>query len=211
MSDLNRPTAPITVCIPTIPPRVQVPPVAGGISLLQRAVNSVHAQILQPAGGISVALDVNHAGAAATRQRALDAVRTDWVAFLDDDDLWYPNHLETLWRLAQDNSADYVYSWFDGNDPFPKHRGRQMDVDDPHHTTMTVMVRTWIAKQAGFTPHPEANTEWPGEDWYFTQRCIEIIKGYWGDQAGKHFAGTGDVTWHYQLHPGNTSGLGSRW
>lgn len=185
----------ITVAIPSIPPRV-----CGG--LLQSATESVRAQTLLPSGGISVSVDVDKAGAAVTRQRALDGVKTEWVAFLDDDDLFYPNHLETLLGLASDTGADYLYSWFDGNNPFPQHRGKEFDPDNPHHTTMTVMVRTELAKQVGFaTDHPEGWTL-PQEDWRFTLGCIE---------AGAKFAGTGDVTWHYRVHRGNTSGVPERW
>lgn len=186
----------ITVAIPTIPPRV------GNGRLLNHALYSVKQQTLRPSGGVSCALDVDKAGAAVTRQRALDGVRTEWVAFLDDDDYWYPHHLETLHGLALEYDASYVYSWFDGNDPFPMHRGRQMDPNDPHHTTMTVLVRTELAKEAGFRNHPDENNVWPGEDWNFTLRCIEL---------GATFAGTPEVTWHYRLHHGNTSGLPTRW
>jgi glycosyltransferase involved in cell wall biosynthesis len=115
---------PVTVCIPAIPPRV-------GNRMLDRAVESVKAQTVQPEGGISCVLDVGREGAAATRTRALYAAQTPWVAYLDDDDSWYPHHLETLWNLAQEKDADYVWSWFDGNNPFPMHRGRQMNLDEP--------------------------------------------------------------------------------
>lgn len=185
----------VTVAMPTIPPRVGTP-------LLAEALRSVREQTLPPAGGISCALDVEKRGAAATRQRALDAVRTPWVAFLDDDDFWYPHHLETLTRLVQDHDADYAYSWFDGNNPFPMHRGRQFDPQDEHHTTMNVMVRTEIAKQVGFVNHADANDVWPGEDWRFTLECARL---------GAKFIGTGEITWHYRVHSGNTSGLHTRW
>lgn len=181
----------ITVAMPSIPPRV-------GSVLFHQAVDSVRSQSMQPKGGISVALDVDHAGAAVTRQRALDAVRTEWVAFLDDDDYFYPRHLKTLYDLLIDTRSDYAYSWFDGNNPFPMHRGKQMDKANPHHTTMTVMVRTELAKEAGFHNHSDANPAWPGEDWNFTLRCIQL---------GGKFIGTDDVTWHYRCHSGNTSGL----
>jgi glycosyltransferase involved in cell wall biosynthesis len=182
----------VTVCIPTIKPRYQ---------MLMRAIESVGTQLESPAA-INVAYDVERQGAAATRQRALDGARTTWVAFLDDDDWWYPEHLGVLLNLAESCDADYVYSWFSGNNPFPMHQGRQMDVNDPHHTTMNVLVRTEIAQAVGFTNHPDANPLWPGEDWNFLLGCI---------RAGARFAGTGQVTWHYNVHGGNTSGLPSRW
>lgn len=188
-------TADITVATPTIPPRV-----CGG--LLQRSNESVRAQTLTPSGGISCVVDVDKSGAAVTRQRALDAVRTRWVAFLDDDDYLYPNHLEVLMGLITEHDADYAYSWFDGNDPFPMHRGRQMNPAEPHHTTMTVLVRTELAKDVGFVNHIDANDVWPGEDWNFTLGCVKL---------GARFVGTGEVTWYYAVHGQNTSGLGTRW
>jgi glycosyltransferase involved in cell wall biosynthesis len=187
----------VTVAMPVIPPRV-------GSRLFADAVRSVQEQTRPPAGGISCALDVEKRGAAVTRQRALDAVRTPWVAFLDDDDYFYPQHLELLTNLARETGADFVYSWFDGNNPFPMHRGRQFNPAEPHHTTMTVMVRTGLAREAGFIlPNNEPlHQDWMGEDWQFILRC---------SNAGAIFAGTAEVTWHYRVHGANTSGLPTRW
>lgn len=188
--------ADVTVAIPTIPPRV------GNGGLLRHAVYSVQQQEMSPLGGISCALDIWKQGAAVTRQRALDGVRTKWVSFLDDDDFFYPNHIKTHVALLEEHDADFAYSWFDGNNPFPMHRGREMNPEDPHHTTMTVTVRTELAKAAGFTNHPDANEVWPGEDWQFELRCLAL---------GAKFIGTGEVTWHYRMHGHHTSGLASRW
>jgi hypothetical protein len=195
---------PVTVCIPAIPPRV-------GNRMLDRAVESVKAQTLQPAGGISCVLDVGREGAATTRQRALWAATTEWVAYLDDDDAWYPHHLETLWNLAEETGAWYVWSWFDGNNPFPMHRGRQMILDEPHHTTMGIMVRTQLSRKAGFLPHPEAPPEWAGEDWYHQLQCIKLLREEFGDDvAATLFAGSPEVTWTYHVHGSHTSGR-PRW
>src|SRR5690349_19947683 len=94
----------ITVAIPSIP--------VVRSAMLAQAVRSVLRQSL-PAAALSVAFDTTAAGAAATRQRALDAVRTPWVAFLDDDDQFKPEHLEKLYLHAMNSGADYVYSWFE--------------------------------------------------------------------------------------------------
>lgn len=189
--------ADVTVAIPTIPPRA----VPGG--LLYHAIGSVSEQTVQPRGGISCPLDVWKQGAAINRQRALDAVRTKWVSFLDDDDYFYPNHIATHMELLDAHNADFAYSWFDGNNPFPGHRGKQMNPEAPHHTTMTVTVRTELAREAGFLqPDGPLHVEWSGEDWQFELRCLAL---------GAKFIGTGDVTWHYRLHSHNTSGLTSRW
>lgn len=185
----------ITVAIAAIPTRVN--------SLLTEALTSIQQQTYQPMGGVSIALDGNKEGAARTRQRALDAVQTEWVAFLDDDDFWYSQHLAALVELQIDTGADFLYSWFDGNNPFPMHRGRQFNRAEPHHTTMNVMVRTDVAKQAGFLmPNGPLHQDWMGEDWQFIMRCANL---------DAKFAGTGEITWHYRSHGSNTSGLPTRW
>jgi len=80
--------AAITVIVPTIPTRGE---------LLNRALETVAAQTLQPAGVI-VEMDQKREGAATVRNRALDRVSTEFVAFLDDDDELLPNHLKLLAR-----------------------------------------------------------------------------------------------------------------
>lgn len=91
----------ITVCTPSIPPRA---------ALLERALRSVLAQTM-PAAAVSVAVDPDREGAAKTRQRALDAAQTRWVAFLDDDDELLPNHLAALFTATEDG-AQYLWSRF---------------------------------------------------------------------------------------------------
>lgn len=183
----------VTVAIPTIPPRVG--------SDLRSAIGSVLAQTL-PAHALSIAVDVDREGAALTRQRALDGVTTEWVAFLDDDDVYYPAYLETCARLAVEHLADVVYTWFDGNDPFPMHRGRQWNPDDPHHLTMTLFVRTELAKKVGFTSYHPDGWMLPQEDWQFILGLRD---------AGAKFVGTGEVLWHYTVNGRNTSGRPDRW
>lgn len=208
------PTAPITVVTPTHPARGAA---LDPGTLLGRAVASVRTQTLQPAGGISIACDLNGDGAAKTRQRALDEVETEFVSFLDSDDYFYPHHLETHWRLLTavgegaelddiaglSPVADVAYSWWGGNRPFPEstHRGLAFNPAAPHHITMTLMVRTSLAKAAGFINKP-LHMDWAGEDWAFILRLCEL---------GARFVGTGEETWYYDAsHGGNTSGLPNR-
>lgn len=185
----------ITVVMPTIPPRRQ---------LFGRAIFSVHQQTLPPAA-ISVAMDIHREGAAATRQRALQAASTDWVAFLDDDDVFKPEHLEHLLAHALETEADFVYSWFEmlgGVDPFPStHFTNPFDPDDPIETTIVTLVRTELAKEVGFKPlnRGEMNS---GEDRYFTLGCLE---------RGAKISHLVEKTWYWAHHGANTSGLPSRW
>lgn len=181
----------ITVVTPSIPSRAL---------MLSRALRSVALQTLPPAA-VSIAVDVNREGAPATRQRALDAVRTEWVAFLDDDDVFKPIHLQHLMEHAIDTGADFVYSWFEvpgGTDPFPEtHFTNPFNPDDPIETTVTTLVRTGLAQSVGFKAldRGEINT---GEDRYFTLGCME---------AGARISHLVERTWFWFHHSGNTSGL----
>ncbi len=203
--DPARPTAPVCVVIPTHPARGHV---GDPRTLLGQAVASVRAQTLQPLA-LSIACDLDGDGAAVTRQRALDQVdetATPWVSFVDSDDLLRPPHLETHWRLLQESGADVAYSWFDGNQPFGAqgeftHRGKVFDPAAPHHITMTLTVRTSLAKAAGFLGDP-LHPDWAGEDWRHVMRLIDL---------GARFVGTGEITWHYRISHGlNTSGFPDR-
>jgi hypothetical protein len=191
------PTIPLTVVIPTHPARGAA---LDPGTLLGQAVASVRAQTVQPAGGISISCDMDGRGAGPTRQEALDAVETPWCSFLDSDDLMYPHHLARHWELLQEADADVAYSFFDGNNPFPGHRGLVFDPKAPHHITATISVRTSLAKAAGFLqPEGWLHPEWSGEDWSFVLRLCGL---------GAKFVGTGDITWHYRISHGlNTSGL----
>jgi hypothetical protein len=195
----------ITVCIPAHPARV-----ANG--MLDRAVHSVKAQLL-PAADISIAIDEDGDGAAVTRQRALDAVKTEWTAFLDSDDVFYPEHLKILAAGAKIFNASYVFSYYmvhfpDGrpwpqNDPLG-HFGKQFDPAKPHQTTITTLVRTDLAKSVGFRNVPEGltiNGERYGEDFQFTVEC---------SQAGAKFYHVARRSWGWTHHRGNSSGQPGR-
>lgn len=186
----------VGVAIPSIPPRTE---------LLYRALGSVRSQSY-PVDQVSIATDHRREGAAATRQRALDGITTEWVAFLDDDDAFMPDHVGKLVRFAQENDADYVFSWFEvvqGGDPFPQHFGKPYDMTNPTHTTITVMVKTELAQSVGFRDmHGGDPAKVSGEDWDFTLRCID---------AGATIMHLPERTWWWFHNSGNTSGRSDRW
>lgn len=210
----------ITVCIPTIPPREK---------LLERAVRSVFAQTF-PAAALSVAVDLNREGAARTRQRALDAVQTRWVAFLDDDDELLSNHLAVLKDYQEVHEASYLWSRYrvaypnpspiftepvwarPEGDPYPLGAGtfEQWNDEQPAQTTITTMVRTELARDVGgFAPQPvdehhKIDGQRAGEDWDFTLRCRAAA----GLSGMRHVP---VVTWTWHHHGKNTSGLPDRW
>lgn len=91
----------VTVITPTIPSRHE---------LLAEAAMSVHRQTL---AGVthSILLDAHGDGPAATRNELLRTVRTPYVAFLDDDDLLEPEHLEVLLDRLELSDASVAYSY----------------------------------------------------------------------------------------------------
>lgn len=195
----------ITVCIPAHRARVEN-------GMLDRAVDSVKRQLL-PAADISIAIDEDGDGAAVTRQRALDAVKTEWVAFLDSDDWFYPEHLRVLAAGANLFHADYIFSYYmvhfsDGrpwpaNDPLG-HFGKWFDPQHPHQTTITTLCRTELAQQVGFRkPPPDAliNGERYGEDFQYTVECA---------RAGAKIVHIPRLTWAWTHHRGNSSGIPGR-
>lgn len=184
----------ITVAIPTIPPRRK---------LLARALDSVAGQVC-PASDIVIAYDLNREGAGPTRSRALDSVRTEWTAFLDDDDEFYPQHLNVLIHFAEATGADLVYPWFDvagGNDPFPVLEHLEFDPEHPHMFPITVLARTEILQDTGgFRREPSLYdaSVMEGEDWIM---WLNVLK------AGGVIKHAPERTWKWHHDSGNTSGM----
>jgi glycosyltransferase involved in cell wall biosynthesis len=93
-------TSDVTVCIATIPIRA--------VSL-RLTLESVTRQCILPEA-IAVAYDHEHTGAAATKNRALAQVTTQWVTFIDDDEYLMPEHIQVLLDAQAQSGADVVYS-----------------------------------------------------------------------------------------------------
>jgi glycosyltransferase involved in cell wall biosynthesis len=181
---------------------------------LSEAIQSVFNQTF-PVSAIALSIDHEGVGAAANRDRALAMVQTEWVAFLDDDDWWYPEHIAVLCGLANATGADLVHPHYDvvgGEDPFPMFEGREFDLADPHQIPVTFMVKTEaIRSVGGFSNTGIIRTDDPGqvdpsgirsgEDWRVTLHLA---------QAGYRFAHTPIHTWAWRHHNNNTSGLPSR-
>lgn len=189
----------ITVVISAHPPRLKHD--------LRIAFASVCRQTLQPYAVI-VANDVDREGAAATKNRALADVGTEWVAVLDSDDIFLPEHLEKLAAAQQATGADVVYPWpkIDGatgaSDPRPDMFGKPFDPDElrrgPFIPT-TVLMRTDLARKVGgFQCRP-------GEIWDDHGLFMALL------DAGARFHHLPERTWIWTIRGQNTSGQPDRW
>jgi glycosyltransferase involved in cell wall biosynthesis len=111
-------------------------PVYNGQAFLRDAVESVISQTLPPAqlvvvddGSTDRSLEVldriespipivrvsqKNAGQSAARNRGVSLARSPFIAFLDQDDRWYPRHIEVLIQpLLGDPAVGWVYSNLD--------------------------------------------------------------------------------------------------
>lgn len=188
----------VTAVIPSIPPRTD--------TTLRRALASVLAQT-RAVDAISVHVDHDRLGAAVNRTRALEGVRTEFVALLDDDDEWQPDHIELLWRHARETQADLVYPWFTvpgGFDPWPHREGQPFDREalrSENYIPITVLVRTELLLDVGgFTP--KGPPENPCDDWGTWERLLD---------EGARFEHLNRRTWTWHWHGANTSGRADRW
>lgn len=174
-------------------------------ALLNRALASILAQTIE-IRSIIISVDTEREGAAKCRQNGTNQVDSNLVAYLDDDDEMYPNHLELLLNELNEKEADLVFPWFDvvgGSDPFPGHFGQEFDSLSPRIYPVTFLARTAKIREAGgWAPEGYQPGETQGmEDW---QLEIHMI------QAGAKIVHLPQRTWIWHHDSGNTSGLPSR-
>jgi glycosyltransferase involved in cell wall biosynthesis len=203
----------VTVVIPTIPGR--------GV-LLDRALRSVRAQQMEP-GDVVIEVDKDRHGADWARNEAIKRVRTAWIAFLDDDDEFKPNHIKVLVRGANKSHADLIFTYAEfvgGRDPLACIHHGQL-VAEPlnvpwtdeqaywirihgNFIPVTYMVRTEAVRDVGGFPAPysfQAMNSRDCEDYGLLLRLLDA--GY------KFHHVTGVRTWIYNFHDANTGGRGA--
>lgn len=203
----------VAVVIPTIP---------GREAMLERALESVRAQTRRP-DQVVVERDSLRTGADQARNRALERVTTDVIAWLDDDDHLLPNHLKACMRVMEQSpwKPDLVYpapSVVGGEDPtavsvqgrWTLPWGVRFGPEQEAHLRrfgsfipMTHVVRTALVRQiGGFLPGREVMTEglgrrYRGEDEDYLLRLLD---------AGAAFEHLDARTWVWNVHGGNTAG-----
>lgn len=208
----RRPRLTVAAVIPTIP---------GREALLDRALTSVRAQGRR-VDQIVVERDSNRDGAWAARNRALERVTTDVVAWLDDDDTWRPLHIAACMRVLEQSPwrPDLVYPrprMIGGADPTAlTHQGRfpvspwglRWSAEHAAHlrnhgsfVPMTHLVRTdHVRGVGGFRPgYTVDGGRYRGEDEDYLIRLLD---------HGTIFEHLDAVTWNWRVHAGHTAGRG---
>lgn len=176
---------------------------------MRRALRSVLTQTM-PVAAMSIVSDLEGAGAGPTRDRALAAVRTKWVAFLDSDDEWLPDHVEQLVDCAEMTGADVVYpacrvvhtqlGEIPRSNPLYEEWGRPGKPFDPYllrqksYLPVTSLVRTDLAQQCSFVPPDGSHYD----DWGFYLGLLDL---------GAVFTHLPRISWVWHHGPHNTSGM----
>lgn len=203
----------VTVVVPTIEGREQ---------LLDRALASVVEQQTPP-GRVIVQLDKQRRGATWCRNQALEHVDTEWIAWLDDDDQFLPNHLKVCVRAANATRADLVFTYPEivgGTDPLACVTDNGVLMPEPIHIPfgpmqklglrkfgnfipVTYLVKTEMVRRAGGFPEPytfEANVSRDCEDYGLLLRMLDL--------GAKFHHVCGIRTWRYHFHDANVGGRG---
>jgi hypothetical protein len=202
----------VTVCIPTIPGREQ---------MLVRARASVVAQTRKP-DHLLVGLDRDRTGAAATRNRLLESVTTDAIAWLDDDDRFNPVHIAACMRVLENSpGVDLVYPapvMDGGDDPtattyqgvFPtspwgirwQPELEQHIRDHGSFIPITHVVRTDAVRKAGGFPEGRVlpSGRYQGEDECYLRALLD---------TGAQFEHLNRRTWTWTVNPKSTAGRGT--
>lgn len=123
--------------------------------------------LVEAIGGKVRLLRQSNAGPGLARNTGVAAARGEWIAFLDADDLWRPDHLQTVTEtihLCPD--ADVIATGFGRRHPAagdlaePSDAPRYIDFFREHHLIWTSAV---AARRSALLVEP-FGAAWPGED-----------------------------------------------
>jgi hypothetical protein len=103
---------------------------------------------------------------------AVNMAKGDWIATLDDDDVYRPNHLQTLVNLALENKSEMAYSALIWNYKDGKHK--LLWSDPPRSGNFSMMGALYLRALADFIQTDEQG--WAvrePQDWYLARRMLE--------------------------------------
>ncbi len=144
----------------------------------------------------------NNQGLPTTRNTGIAAARGIWIAFLESDDLWQPDHLERLMAATQLGCYDLVFS---GTEAFEDGTGKILSRSAPsaedlvslpialYTGSLSVLPSSVMIRRECFERFGPVSTEFPHVN--DTEYWLRILRH--GGQA----AYSGAVTCLYRKHP----------
>lgn len=138
-------------------------------SLLLEALDSVAEQNRDP-DDVVIGIDPYTLGEVGNMNRLMQATTCDWVAFLHDDDLWYPDHLGIAEPMMEDH--DFLVAGF-------RSVGRPQDTFPPYQPFENLRLTNWFApsmvlvnrERFGLWCNPTPHFGWV--DWANWNRCLD--------------------------------------
>lgn len=171
----------ITVITPTVPGR-------------ELLLAECHASVAELELPHLIEVDEDRNGPGPVRNRLIQQVSTEWTLFLDDDDVLYPNYVDTVTpHLA---GSDVVYTAWDLSgaiDPVPLQKFDPDLLQQWNYIPVTACVRTDALKAVGGFPAAKL------ED--YALWLVLLAKGY-------RFTYVPTVAWHYRRFPGSRTERG---
>ena len=169
---------------------------------LQQELNDGRLRIIHTAGGT---------GGGAARNYAVSQARGEYLAFLDDDDEFEPDKIETQLRFMLDNNLDCSYqdvSWYDADTGKLVEHRRLNHVKDfsktgllrAHVLTPISPTAIYMLKTSLFRRTKGFGEVLVGQDWFLMLRCIE---------AGAKIGYMPEVHVRQYLHKGTRLSLGN--
>jgi glycosyltransferase involved in cell wall biosynthesis len=197
--------ADVTVCTATIPTRVD---------LLKRASKSVENQTLKVKDHL-IKLDSEKLGQPLVLDQIIKEATTKYVAILDDDDEFLPNHIELLYKKIVETEADLVFPHFRYSNlsdagHLERFRGLPWDNNNPHQVPIT-----WIAKRetilevGGFSGDFDVLSFEVDNQGNRIGNDFNLIKKL--SKANKHITNISEITWIYHVGHPSTLGMPIRW
>lgn len=137
----------LTVLTPTILER-RYACVEAEESVLRQTVETAHL----------IRTDLHREGPAVIRNELAGKATTEWIGFLDDDDLLHPDYTETVSPYFAD--YDVVYTWGDGLAEWFQHPFDAERLKRGNYIPVTACVRKSLFDQVGGFPTDVAYEDW---------------------------------------------------
>ena len=162
---------------------------------LAEACASVAAQTVPPVAHL-VGIDHARNGPERIRNALVAAAGSEWVAFLDDDDVLYPHHVERLLAASADIDVVYPYCDVAGRGGWSPNQGFDASALRQYNfIPVTALVRrSSFLAVGGFSEQTH-----PVEDWHLWRRMLD---------DGARFRCVPERTWLYRFGADNATLIG---